>query len=375
MQITYIAIFLEGLLSFLSPCVLPLLPLYMSYLAGDNKTIDEEGNVHYNTKKVFVTTLFFVFGIGLTFVLLSLSLGVVSDFLNKYSLIISIIGGTLLILFGLHELGLIRISVLDQEIKIKAELHLEKMNPLKALLLGLVFSIGWSPCIGPMLSNALLMAATNPNGYIYLFLYALGLTIPFLFTGLLTTTVLNFFNKNKKIVNAVLKISGIVLILFGSYMIVDASKKITSISKDESTTRIDQLQFIDEKGIEFTLEEYHGKYIFINFATTWCTYCKQEMPEFESFAKENDVVCIYAMTPLAENSQNAIASFIEEYKPGLRILIDNNGTLFYGLNITSYPQTYVISPDGNLLAYTQGAMNIEGFENLFNYAKELYETK
>ena len=196
MDISLVGIFLEGLLSFLSPCVLPLLPLYMSYLAGDNKTTDEEGNVKYNKLDIFLSTFCFVLGICVTFALLALAIDSVKDYISNYSEIISIIGGTLVIVSGLHEVGIIHIDVLNKEAKLKVNLHLEKMSFFKAFLLGLVFSIGWSPCIGPMLANALLLAASNSLGYLYIVAYGLGLVIPFLITGLLTSFILNIIKNN-----------------------------------------------------------------------------------------------------------------------------------------------------------------------------------
>lgn len=376
MNITYFAIFLEGLLSFLSPCVLPLLPLYMSYLAGNNKTVDENGNVKYDQIKVFFTTLFFVLGICLTFIVLSFSIGKISEVIKDYSLVISIIGGTLLIIFGLHELGIIKISVLDKEYKLNINLHLENMSNTKAFLLGLLFSIGWSPCIGPMLSNALLMASTSSDGYLYLVAYGLGLIIPFLITGLVTTQVLNFFKKKKGIINTVIKISGIVLICFGAYMISDSSKKISGlIEKPVDQYDITNVVFKDFNGKDIRISDYKGKYLFINFSATWCTYCNEEMSEFESFAGENDVECIYAYSPINERSENAINDFIKEKNPSIRVLIDDSGALFRYCSVTSFPQTYVIDPDGEFLAYLPGATDVDGFIDLFNFAKELYSEK
>lgn len=376
MNITYFAIFLEGLLSFLSPCVLPLLPLYMSYLAGNNKTVDESGNVKYDQIKVFFTTLFFVLGICLTFIVLSFSIGKISEVIKDYSLVISIIGGTLLIIFGLHELGIIKISVLDKEYKLNINLHLENMSNTKAFLLGLLFSIGWSPCIGPMLSNALLMASTSSDGYLYLVAYGLGLIIPFLITGLVTTQVLNFFKKKKGIINTVIKISGIVLICFGAYMISDSSKKISGlIEKPDDQYDITNVVFKDFNGKDIRISDYKGKYLFINFSATWCTYCNEEMSEFERFASENDVECIYAYSPINERSENAINDFIKEKNPSIRVLIDDSGALFRYCSVTSFPQTYVIDPDGEFLAYLPGATDVDGFIDLFNFAKELYSEK
>ena len=114
--------FLEGLLSFVSPCVLPLIPLYMSYLSADAREEDEEGNVTYKTGKVFITTLFFIAGICLTFFLLAVSLETFRTFLDRYREVISIIGGTLMIVFGLHEVGLIHIDLLDKDFRFRPDL-------------------------------------------------------------------------------------------------------------------------------------------------------------------------------------------------------------------------------------------------------------
>ena len=228
MDITLIGIFLEGLLSFLSPCVLPLLPLYMSYLAGEDKQVDEEGNVTYKTGKVFITTVFFVLGICFTLTLLAVSVNIISEFLSDYSEIISIICGTVLILFGLHEIGIIHIDILESDTRFKIKLQLDKMNFLKAFLLGFIFSLGWSPCIGPMLANALMMVATGSLGYLYIIAYGAGLVIPFLLVGLLTSKVLNFINSKKQIMKYVMIVAGIIMLCFGVYMIGNASRGIVA---------------------------------------------------------------------------------------------------------------------------------------------------
>ena len=372
-------VFLEGILSFLSPCVLPLIPLYMSYLSGDNKQTDEDGNVHYKTGKVFLTTLFFVLGICLTFVLLSLSINVIKDFLNNYAEIISIIGGTLLIVFGLHQLGVIHIDVLNKEAKLKIDLKLEKMNFFKAFLLGFVFSLGWSPCIGPMLANALLLASTEINGYLYIIAYALGLVIPFLLTGLFTSSVLNLINKKKNIFKYVMIIMGIVLIGYGSYMIYNASKTITTIktaptsesSEFDSETYLMnyELETIDGKKVK--LSDYKGKYVFLNFTTTWCPYCEQEIPIFEEFSKNEEVTCLFIMSPVNEtNGIDDIKNHVKDYDVKLETIVDEKGVLFYYLGITGYPTTFVINPEGHFVVYVPGAMELDGFNKLLEYAKE-----
>lgn len=378
-------IFLEGVLSFLSPCVLPLIPLYISYLAGDNKTVDEQGNVTYKTSKVFLTTLFFVAGISLTFVLLALSASALKTFLDQYNEVISIIGGTLLIIFGLHELGLFSIDILNKEFKPKFEMHLKQMNCLKAFLLGFVFSLGWSPCIGPLLSNALLMALTDPQGYLYIAAYASGLIIPFLICGLFTSKVLDFINKKQNIYKYVLKISGIILIVFGCYMIYNASRSIKEIKsmtavsekapgEEESVeSYLYGLKLKDTEDKEVSLSDFKGKYILLNFTATWCAYCDMEMPELVEFAKEKeDTVCLCIFSPQREKGgEEMIKTFVTDKNYGIRTLLDVEDILFYYCGINSYPTTFIISPEGRFLTYVNGAMNKDNFNQMLEYAKNV----
>ena len=391
-------IFLEGLLSFLSPCVLPLIPLYMSYLAGDYKQIDEDGNVKYKTFKVFLTTIFFVLGISLTFVLLSVSVNYLKTYIEKYSEIISIIGGTLLIIFGLHQTGIIHIDFLDKEFKFKSNLNLNNMNYLKAFLLGFVFSLGWSPCIGPMLANAILLASTSNQGYLYIIFYALGLIIPFLITGLFTSSVLNYLNKYKNILSYVLKIAGIVLICFGVYMIYNASKTIVATKNiennishitdntdtsensetDESEMTTEDLEkylynyeFVDRDGNPIKLADYSGKYIFLNFSASWCTYCHLEIPTYKLFSENEEVYCFYVMSPLIEHNQGDIEKYLEEYNVEVPVIIDDDGVLFYYCGISGYPTVFVVNPEGKFITYVPGVLGIDNFNSLLEYCKEV----
>lgn len=372
MNITLIGIFLEGLLSFLSPCVLPLLPLYMSYLAGEDKQVDEEGNIKYKTGKVFISTVFFVLGICLTLTLLSISVSVISKFLDSYKEVISIICGVILLIFGLHETGLIHIDILDSDSRFKLEINHKNMNFLKAFLLGFVFSLGWSPCIGPMLANALMLVATEPSGYLYIIAYGLGLVIPFLLTGLLTSTILNFINKNKDIMKWVLKIAGIIMICFGVYMIGNGSSQL--VEYKEKTTDVASYimnhKFDNQDGEHIRLSDYKGKYIIVNFTTTWCTYCESEAPEYLAFAKENDdVVCLYCMSPSTSNCNlDKLISFSKtNYE--LDVIIDEDNDLFTYCGISGYPSKLIIDSDGNILGVKSGAMNKETLESFIAYIK------
>lgn len=381
MNISLVGIFLEGLLSFLSPCVLPLLPLYMSYLAGDNKTTDEEGNVKYNKLDIFLSTFCFVLGICVTFALLALAIDSVKDYISNYSEIISIIGGTLVIVSGLHEVGIIHIDVLNKEAKLKVNLHLEKMSFFKAFLLGLVFSIGWSPCIGPMLANALLLAASNNLGYLYIVAYGLGLVIPFLITGLLTSFVLNLIKNKQNIFKWVIRIAGTIMIIFGVYMIYSGSKGILLAKKvdevvdtnEESKQAINyiyDLEFVDQNDNVIKLSDYDGKYIFINFSATWCTYCQDEMVDFLDFADKNkDCICLYAMNTSNDSSVDVIKNYAKEMNISIPVLIDD-GMLNYCVGVQSFPTCLIFGPDRTPLVIHSGLMSREEFDSIYAYAKE-----
>ena len=386
-----LGVFTEGLLSFLSPCVLPLIPLYISYLAGDNKQVDENGNTSYNTLKVFVMTIFFTLGIAMTFVLLSLSISSLGTYLEKYSEIISIIGGTLVIIFALHQIGIIHIDILERQFSIKNNLLSGKMNYLKAFLLGFVFSLGWSPCIGPMLASAILLAGSTGN-YLYILVYGLGLIIPFLLTGLFTSTILNFLSKNSIILKYTTIIAGIIMLGFGGYMIYDASNKIianknvsqiiNSTSEDNNEeeslgpkegedleTYLYNHEFKNSDGKSLKLADYEGKYIILNFTTTWCTYCKAEIPIYEEFSKNEEVKCFYVMSDLVEKNKGDIEKFLDENNINIEVIKDDEGILFYYCQIQGYPTTYVISPDGKFVVYYAGAMDLNSFNGLLDYAK------
>ena len=372
MNINLIAIFCEGLLSFLSPCVLPLLPLYMSYLAGEDKTVDENGKVKYKTSKVFISTIFFVLGICCVLSLLAVSVNLIKTFLDNYSDIISIICGTILFIFGLHELGVIHVDVLDSDTRFKINLNLNKMNFIKSFLLGFIFSLGWSPCIGPMLANALMLAATEPSGYLYIAAYGLGLVVPFLITGLLTSTILNFVNSKKNIMKWVLKIAGIIMICFSLYMISNASQNIIQYKNSGTSNEnsIINYEFVDQNGDTVRLSDYKGKYVILNFTTTWCTYCHQEKPDYLQYSKSvDDVVCLYVMSSSTSGvSNDDLIKYIDENME-LKVIVDNENKLFSYCGISSYPTKFVINPEGEFVVYINGALNQKGFSGLIDYAK------
>ncbi len=222
-SIPVLTVFLQGLVSFLSPCVLPLLPMYIGYLAGGTYQVDEDGEIQYPRRRVFLNTLFFVLGIASTFFILALGFTAAGEFFQTYRRAFAIGGGVLVILFGLYQLGAFGSSFfLARDRRLPFKLDKLTMNPLVAYLMGFTFSFAWTPCIGPAMSSVLLMAASaaqRSQGFLLVGVYVLGFTIPFLLVGLFTTQALDFFKKHTKIMKYTVIIGGLLMLAIGILMI------------------------------------------------------------------------------------------------------------------------------------------------------------
>lgn len=202
-----INIFLGGLISFFSPCILPVLPLYIGYLSGNDLN---------NKKKIMINTIFFVLGISFAFVILALGFSSLGRLLYNYKSIISKISGGLVILLGLFQLGFLKSNFLSRDRKFYLEL--KKMNIFIAFLLGFTFSFAWTPCIGPTLSGILFAISNMDNlmdGIIMMGIYTLGFTLPFLLTGFFSSYLLKLFKKYMFIVKYTQIFMGIMLIMLG----------------------------------------------------------------------------------------------------------------------------------------------------------------
>ena len=249
-DISAFASFLEGVLSFFSPCVLPLLPVYFSFLSGGNAERDENGEIIYKRSKVVINTLFFVLGISLTFFILSLGVKGVGKVFSSKSHLFSIIGGAVVIIFGIWQLVFYGTKYgANKEKRININTNRAK-GPLLSFLLGFSFSFSWTPCIGPILSSVLIMASSSIKGEIYLLLYALGFTLPFILLAFFTSSLLSFFQKYKRVVKYTVRIGALVMILLGIMMIMTNIPK-ESEEEIESEITIEEIEI----QIENTTEE------------------------------------------------------------------------------------------------------------------------
>lgn len=205
--------FIAGILSFLSPCILPLIPAYLSYLTGNAITDLAEGK---SKKDLLLKASGFILGFSLVFILMGATASKLGKFFTEYQYILRQIGGILIIILGIHLTGLIKIKWLYQEKRLLTVS--EKNRGLGSVFVGMAFATGWTPCIGPILSAILIYAGsteTVSSGILLLMAYSLGLAIPFMATALAIGKFTVYFRKFSKYLNLIAILSGILLIITG----------------------------------------------------------------------------------------------------------------------------------------------------------------
>jgi len=231
-NISILTVFAQGLLSFFSPCVLPLIPLYLGYLTG-GYTDEGENFTPKERVRTLINTLFFVIGIGFAFFVLALGMTAVGSFFGTRKYLLARIGGVIVILFGLYQLGLFGTSkTLNKEKRIHLPLEKMAMSPVTALLMGFVFSFAWTPCVGPTLTSVLLMAASSSSkaaGFLLIGVYTLGFVIPFIAVGIFADGLLRLFRKHRGVVRYTAKIGGALLVVMGILMLTGTMNKVTGV--------------------------------------------------------------------------------------------------------------------------------------------------
>ena len=216
-NVTYAGAFIAGLLSFLSPCVLPLIPSYITYITGLSfADLQAEHPSHLVRQKSLLHSLCFILGFTTVFVLLGASATYIGSFLQEHMTIIRKVGGVLIFLFGIHVTGLVPFGLLLGEKRVSIK-H-KPAGFAGSFLVGLVFAAGWTPCIGPILASILMVAATEQNigqGITLLLLYSLGLGLPFLLSSLALHQFLVLFNRFKRFIRIFEIVTGLFLVLVG----------------------------------------------------------------------------------------------------------------------------------------------------------------
>jgi cytochrome c-type biogenesis protein len=216
-EVTYLGAFIAGLLSFVSPCVLPLIPSYITYITGISfADLQSEHPSHVIRQKTIFHSLSFILGFTTVFVLLGASATFIGTFLSENATIIRKVGGVLLVLLGIHVTGLFPLRFLLGEKRISIK-H-KPAGYVGSYLVGIAFAAGWTPCIGPILAAILAVAATEERvyqGILLLFLYSLGLGVPFFLSALAMHRFMVLFNRFKKYIHLFEIITGVFLVVIG----------------------------------------------------------------------------------------------------------------------------------------------------------------
>lgn len=422
-HINFLIVFAEGLLSFFSPCVIPLIPVYIVYLAGNAKIENPDGTVRYQRGKVFLQTVCFILGISFAFFLLGISFTALGTFLSSHRTWLIRVGGIVIILLGLYQLGIFNFKFLQKEHKFQLNLKPKNMNPFWAFVLGFTFSFAWTPCVGPALSSVLILASSAKTalvGNLLVVVYSLGFVIPFLILGLFTAQMLNFLKRHQKFLRYTIKAGSILLIVIGIMTLTgwmngitgylnrfagssspstssqetsslgNAASDVSSsgesgttsgtsdVSSDSDAIPAPDFTLLDQYGNEHTLSEYQGKVVFLNFWATWCGPCKTEMPHIQELYEEygensGDVVFLGVASPkTAENkytqegSEEDARQFLSDNGYTFPTLMDVTGTILASYGISAFPTTFMIDTDGNVYGYVPGMITKDIMEQIID---------
>ncbi|MCK4248658.1 MAG: thioredoxin, partial [Candidatus Omnitrophica bacterium] len=295
MQVSLFVAFGAGVVSFFSPCVLPLLPAYISFITGVSlDKLRESDSASKRVKGVLRQTVLFVLGFSFIFICLGASASFLGNFIFANKDTIRVIGGIVMIVFGLHIAGVFNIKYLQYEKKLR--LSRKPANIFGAFVIGMVFAVGWTPCVGPILGSILAYAAmedTVNQGIILLSLYSLGLGLPFLLTAVAVTTFLNLFSKVKKIFRVISIASGLLLIVVGILMITGSLRlgtknKGLNVAAEEAPQkrRLEKME-IEVNDANFKQEVLESELpCLVDFWAVWCGPCQMIAPALEEIAKE-----------------------------------------------------------------------------------------
>lgn len=393
-QINILLVGIEGILSFLSPCILPLLPIYLSVLANSNGDDDTP-----HSGILIRNTIGFVLGISTTFFILGMSVYMVGNIFKAYQTLLTLLGGVLIIIMGLFYIGVIQSNLLNQEKRY--HMKVGKMNIISAFILGFTFSFGWTPCIGPALASVLVMASTSSSHVVAMLLiltYTIGFTMPFIILAIFYGQLVKHIDKLKKHMEHIKKLGGIILVIAGTIMIVVASRDIlyhqksaveqdtltNEVSKEETPSqateeyRIKALDFslYDQYGNLHSLEDYKGKTIFLNFWATWCPPCKEEMPYIEEIyheygQNEGDVIILGIVNPELDREKDkaSIENFLEDNGYTFPVMFDMEYDQIYQYGLSAFPSTLIIDSEGYINLYVPGAMDKLTMKQIIDEAK------
>ncbi|MBQ8188903.1 MAG: redoxin domain-containing protein [Lachnospiraceae bacterium] len=375
----YIVSFLEGIITFISPCLLPMLPIYISYFAGESSDEAEPGTKMKS--RTLKNAFGFVVGFSIVFVVLGALAGSLGQLLTKYQNAVNIVCGLIIIIFGLNFCGVLKISVLNMTKK--PDVDVKGTGFFRAVLFGIVFSVGWSPCVGTFLGSALLMASqegTVLQGVLMLVCYSIGLGVPFIISALLIDKLKHAFQVIKNHYKAINICAGVFLVAIGLFMVAEGisgyqkriemlentmEEEVDQTEANDDTVMAPDFQIEDADGNMISLSSLQGKPVILNFWASWCPPCKSEMPDFQAaydaYGEDIQFVMVNLTDGNRETKETASA-FIQESGFTFPVYYDVNMEAAYAYNVSSVPLTLLIGSDGTVVAHHVGMLDATGLQ-------------
>lgn len=400
-NITVLIAFLAGLASFLSPCVLPLVPGYVSLISGVSidrlKGAAEDAEARARARRaVIINSLAFNVGLSLIFISLGAAAGFVGATIisNPW---VRIIGGLVIIGFGLQLMGVLKIGALYKDTRRFSDD--KPRGPLGSFALGIAFAAGWTPCIGPILGGIIGLAATSGgwrSGLVLSSFYAAGLAVPFLLTGLGINQFLGFYARFRKHLHKVEIVSGVMLILIGLLIVTNRVTRIANLAaglnaenaissffgldkpsasssaptatanNPANYTTLPDAEFRTLDGKPYRLSELRGRVVLLNFWATWCGPCRGEIPEFNAMQKDLEARGLTIVGVSTQDTPDQVKTFQQDLKQDYQLLLaDDDVPAKFG-NGPGLPVSYIVDREGHVRKKIIGASNRANFESIIN---------
>jgi len=380
--------FAGGLLSFLSPCVLPLVPGYISLMSGVSIDHLKGGGASGSRRAVILNSLAFNAGLSVIFLALGGTAGLVGAAIIN-NIWVRLIGGAVIIIFGLHLIGLLKIKYLYKDTR---QFSNEKpRGMLGSLTLGIAFAAGWTPCIGPILGGIIGLAATSggwKGGLLLSAFYSAGLAVPFLVTGLGINQFLGFYSRFRRHLHEVEVVSGIILILIGGLVM---SNRVTLLSsswlagilpnlegmlhlrgnnnprppvpENQTYTPVPDVQFTKLDGSPFRLRDLRGRVVLLNFWATWCIPCRSEIPSLSAMQKDLDAKGLTIIGVSYDDTADLIQQFQKDIPQSYQIVLGGR-EVGSQLPASPLPTTYIIDRQGRVRDKLIGERTRDFFESV-----------